>query len=207
MRHLPMPPKLRGNIEYRCYQSGHMALCFARRLSGCTTTFRGLHRSDREPAAAWHWRGRGRETWGDRVRVRAMKFLAKIRSARHKLSSCRSCSPAIRTATFPDHSCLSRPTARAICSLLGDLDCPAPFQLSPLRYGTPAGGSNGSSGDHDCETETAYDNLVADHSGRRSGFRVSELGGLSVAGLPASSSRPLVPATGRRNRRIDPPVT
>jgi carboxypeptidase C (cathepsin A) len=24
MRHLPIPPGLRGNIEYRCYQSGHM---------------------------------------------------------------------------------------------------------------------------------------------------------------------------------------
>jgi carboxypeptidase C (cathepsin A) len=24
MRHLPIPRDLRGNIEYRCYQSGHM---------------------------------------------------------------------------------------------------------------------------------------------------------------------------------------
>jgi carboxypeptidase C (cathepsin A) len=24
MRHLPIPPELRGNIEYRCYRSGHM---------------------------------------------------------------------------------------------------------------------------------------------------------------------------------------
>jgi carboxypeptidase C (cathepsin A) len=24
MRHLPLPPELRANIEYRCYQSGHM---------------------------------------------------------------------------------------------------------------------------------------------------------------------------------------
>jgi carboxypeptidase C (cathepsin A) len=33
MRHLPLPPELRNNIEYRCYQSGHMVYVTAEGLA------------------------------------------------------------------------------------------------------------------------------------------------------------------------------
>lgn len=33
MRHLPIPPELQVNIEYRCYQSGHMVYLTADALA------------------------------------------------------------------------------------------------------------------------------------------------------------------------------
>ncbi len=39
-------------------------------------------------------------------------------------------------------------------------------------------------GNHDCETEIAYDNLAGDYPDGDVGFRVVDLGGYRVAGLP-----------------------
>jgi hypothetical protein len=79
-------------------------------------------------------------------------------------------------------ACLARPAGDLI--LAGDLDCPTPVSniFAPIRH---AGWRiQWILGNHDCETETAYDNLVGDHSAGDLGWRVTDIGGLRVAGLP-----------------------
>ena len=68
--------------------------------------------------------------------------------------------------------------------LLGDCDCPAPLPelLAPaLEAGWDV---RWIMGNHDAETETAYDNLTIAHSGGDLALRVTEIGGLRIAGLP-----------------------
>jgi len=109
----------------------------------------------------------------------------------------RNFSPIIRAclARFPD-----------TLIVLGDLDCQRPVtkELSPIM----AAGWNVRwiLGNHDCETETAYDNLVADHPEGDLGFRVTHLDGIRVAGLPGVF-KPSVwyPRPEDGTDRIDPP--
>ncbi len=68
--------------------------------------------------------------------------------------------------------------------LLGDLDCQRPFTetFAPLlRQGWR---THWILGNHDCETEAAYDNLVGDHPRGDLGFRLTDIDGVRVAGLP-----------------------
>jgi predicted phosphodiesterase len=101
-------------------------------------------------------------------------------------------------------ACLARPAGHLI--LLGDLDCPAPL-TAILAAPIAAGWSiHWILGNHDCETETAYDNLVTDHPAGDLGFRVVELNGSRFAGLPGVF-KPAVwyPRSDDGTDRIDPP--
>lgn len=77
-------------------------------------------------------------------------------------------------------ACLARPPGTLI--LLGDCDCPAP--LSQVMAPVMARGWDVRwiLGNHDTETEAAYDNLTG-HPGDL-GLRVTQVGGRRVAGLP-----------------------
>lgn len=79
-------------------------------------------------------------------------------------------------------ACLARPASDLI--LLGDQDCTRPL----TEHFAPAIDAGWRihwiMGNHDCETETAYDNLVTAHPEGDLGFRVTEIGGIRVAGLP-----------------------
>ena len=79
-------------------------------------------------------------------------------------------------------ACLARPPGTLI--LLGDLDCPRPL---PREFAQAMGEGwdvRWILGNHDCETEAAYDNLVTSHPAGDLGLRVTELDGMRVAGLP-----------------------
>jgi hypothetical protein len=101
-------------------------------------------------------------------------------------------------------ACRARPAGTLI--LLGDLDCRRPLTetFSPVL-------SEGwlvrwILGNHDCETETAYNNLVGDHPAGNLGFRVADIDGVRVAGLPGVF-KPSVwyPRSDDGSGRIDPP--
>jgi predicted phosphodiesterase len=101
-------------------------------------------------------------------------------------------------------ACLARPPGTLV--LLGDLDCPRPVTeiFAPV---TDAGWRvRWILGNHDCETEMAYDNLVGDDPGGDLGFRVTELNGVRIAGLPGVF-KPSVwsPRPDDASGRIDPP--
>jgi predicted phosphodiesterase len=101
-------------------------------------------------------------------------------------------------------ACLSREPGTLI--LVGDLDCPVP--LTEQFSGVFAAGwrIGWILGNHDCETETAYDNLVTNHPEGDLGFRVTEIGGMRIAGLPGVF-KPSVwhPRADDGADRIDPP--
>ena len=61
-------------------------------------------------------------------------------------------------------------------------------------------------GNHDCETETAFDNLVGNYPEGDLGFRVTDLDGVRVAGLPGVF-KPSVwyPRREDGSEQIDPP--
>jgi len=77
-------------------------------------------------------------------------------------------------------ACLARDPGTLI--LLGDLDCQRPLDQEFAAVMTAGWHVHWILGNHDCETETAYDNLVG-HAGDL-GFRVTGLDGVRVAGLP-----------------------
>src|SRR4051794_26390808 len=68
--------------------------------------------------------------------------------------------------------------------LLGDLDCPLPLTTAFAAAIRSGWSINWILGNHDCETEMAYDNLVGDCPSGDLGFRVTELDGIRIAGLP-----------------------
>ena len=79
-------------------------------------------------------------------------------------------------------ACLERPPGTLI--LLGDCDCPAPLP-SIMAPAIEAGWDvRWILGNHDTETEAAFDNLVTAHPAGDLGLRVTEIGGLRIAGLP-----------------------
>jgi Calcineurin-like phosphoesterase len=101
-------------------------------------------------------------------------------------------------------ACLGRPPGHLV--LLGDLDCPMPVTQSfaaPIAAGWRL---HWILGNHDCETESAYDNLVTDQPDGDLGFRTVDLGGVRVAGLPGVF-KPSVwyPRSDDGTNRIDPP--
>ncbi len=79
-------------------------------------------------------------------------------------------------------ACLDMPAGVLI--LVGDCDCPAP--LPALLAPAIAAGWDVRwiLGNHDTETEAAFDNLVGAHPAGDLGLRVSEIAGLRIAGLP-----------------------
>ncbi len=79
-------------------------------------------------------------------------------------------------------ACLARPAGTLI--VVGDCDCPAPLPeiMAPV---TQAGWQvRWILGNHDTETERAYDNLVGAHPEGDLGLRVTQIAGVRVAGLP-----------------------
>ena len=52
MRHLPVPPTLRSNIEYHYYESGHMVYVHPPTLVRAARQCRGLHPADEWGAVA-----------------------------------------------------------------------------------------------------------------------------------------------------------
>jgi predicted phosphodiesterase len=101
-------------------------------------------------------------------------------------------------------ACLARAPGTLV--LLGDLDCPIPV-TKQFAAATEAGWLiKWILGNHDCETETAYDNLVTDHPEGDLGFRITELNGIRVAGLPGVFKRSVwYPRPDDGSDRIDPP--
>jgi predicted phosphodiesterase len=78
-------------------------------------------------------------------------------------------------------ACLAVPPATLI--LLGDLDCQRPLRQEFASVLAAGWRVSWILGNHDCETEAAYDNLVGDQDGDL-GFRVIEIDGCRIAGLP-----------------------
>ena len=79
-------------------------------------------------------------------------------------------------------ACLARPAGTLI--VVGDCDCPVPLPeiIAPV---TSAGWQvRWILGNHDTETERAYDNLVGAQPDGDLGLRVTEIAELRVAGLP-----------------------
>ena len=79
-------------------------------------------------------------------------------------------------------ACLARPSS--ILVLLGDQDCVRPLTEELAAVIAKGWRVHWILGNHDCETETAYDNLVGSHAEGDLGFCVTDLNGLRVAGLP-----------------------
>jgi predicted phosphodiesterase len=100
--------------------------------------------------------------------------------------------------------CLAR--RPGILILLGDLDCQETVTKEFSTVFAAGWKVHWILGNHDCETETAYDNLVADHPEGDLGFRVTELDHMRVAGLPGVF-KPSVwyPRPDDGSDQIDPP--
>ena len=101
-------------------------------------------------------------------------------------------------------ACLAR--APGVLIIVGDLDCHRPLTeifAAPISAGWRV---HWILGNHDCETETAYDNLTGDGAPGDLGFRVTELGGVRVAGL-SGVFKPSIwsPRPEDGGDRIDPP--
>src|SRR5580692_8230160 len=79
-------------------------------------------------------------------------------------------------------ACLARPPGHLI--LLGDQDCARPVSREFASVIAAGWRVHWILGNHDCETEAAYDNLVGDDPAGDLGFRVTEIDGIRVAGLP-----------------------
>jgi calcineurin-like phosphoesterase family protein len=101
-------------------------------------------------------------------------------------------------------ACLARPTGTLI--LLGDLDCPLPMTEQFASVIAAGWRIHWILGNHDCETETAYDNLVTNHLEGDIGFRIIKLDGMRIAGLPGVF-KPSVwcPRSDDGSNRVDPP--
>jgi calcineurin-like phosphoesterase family protein len=101
-------------------------------------------------------------------------------------------------------ACLTHPPGHLV--LLGDLDCPRP--ITEIFAGPFAAGwrVHWILGNHDCETEAAYDNLVMNQPDGDLGFRVIDLDGVRVAGLPGVF-KPSVwyPRSDDGTNRVEPP--
>ncbi len=79
-------------------------------------------------------------------------------------------------------ACLA--TAPGTLILLGDCDCPAPLPTIMAPAIEAGWDVRWILGNHDTETETAYDNLTGAAPEGNLGLRVTELLGLRIAGLP-----------------------
>lgn len=72
----------------------------------------------------------------------------------------------------------------AVLIVVGDLDCQRPLRQELASVMAAGWRVRWILGNHDCETEAAYDNLVGDDPDGDLGFRVAEVDGCRVAGLP-----------------------
>jgi len=101
-------------------------------------------------------------------------------------------------------ACLARAPGNLI--VVGDLDCPRPLDREFASIIAAGWHVHWILGNHDCETETAYDNLVTNAPEGDLGFRVVDLDGIRVAGLPGVF-KPSVwyPRPEDGAHRIDPP--
>lgn len=101
-------------------------------------------------------------------------------------------------------ACLALPPSTLV--LLGDLDCQHPLTETFASVIAAGWHVRWILGNHDCGTETAYDNLVGDNPEGDLGFRVTELDGVRVAGLPGVF-KPSVwyPRSDDGSQSIDPP--
>lgn len=101
-------------------------------------------------------------------------------------------------------ACLAQTPGTLI--LLGDLDCSRPLNETFAAVLAAGWQVRWILGNHDCETETAYDNLVTDHPGGDLGFRVTDIDGVRIAGLPGVF-KPSVwyPRSDDESQPIDPP--
>lgn len=79
-------------------------------------------------------------------------------------------------------ACLTR--SPGILILLGDQDCRRPLTETLAPVLTAGWRVHWILGNHDCETESTYDNLVTDHPTGDIGFRAIDLNGVRAAGLP-----------------------
>jgi calcineurin-like phosphoesterase family protein len=101
-------------------------------------------------------------------------------------------------------ACLGRPPGALV--MVGDLDCQRPVRKAFADVIAAGWRLHWILGNHDCETEAAYDNLVTGHPEGDVGFRVIEMDGIRVAGLPGVF-KPSVwyPRPDDGSGRIDPP--
>jgi calcineurin-like phosphoesterase family protein len=101
-------------------------------------------------------------------------------------------------------ACRAHPSATLV--VLGDLDCQRPLHQEFASVMAAGWRVSWILGNHDCETEAAYDNLVCDHPDGDLGFRVVEVEGYRVAGLPGVF-KPSVwyPRPDDGAQQIDPP--
>jgi Calcineurin-like phosphoesterase len=79
-------------------------------------------------------------------------------------------------------ACLARPAGSLV--IVGDLDSPVPVTAAFAPILTVGWRLRWILGNHDCETEDAYDNLVGDHPEGDLGWRVATVHGVRIAGLP-----------------------
>ena len=79
-------------------------------------------------------------------------------------------------------ACLDRAPSTLI--VVGDLDCQLPLRETFAAVIAKGWQVRWILGNHDCETDTSYDNLVTDHPEGDLGFRVTDINGIRVAGLP-----------------------
>ena len=101
-------------------------------------------------------------------------------------------------------ACLARPPGDLV--LAGDLDCQRPLHREMAAVLEKGWRLHWILGNHDCETEAAYDNLAAACPEGDLGLRVRTLGGVRVAGLPGVF-KPSVwyPRPDGDTDRIEPP--
>jgi predicted phosphodiesterase len=101
-------------------------------------------------------------------------------------------------------ACLAHPPGTLV--LLGDLDCQRPVAEIFAAITAVGWRVRWILGNHDCETETAYDNLAGDFPEGDFGFRVADLDGIRVAGLPGVFKPSIwYPRRDGGADRIDPP--
>ena len=77
-----------------------------------------------------------------------------------------------------------RDTPPGVLILLGDCDCPAPLPTIMAPAIAAGWDVRWILGNHDTETETAYDNLAGAAPDGDLGLRVTDIHGLRIAGLP-----------------------
>jgi predicted phosphodiesterase len=101
-------------------------------------------------------------------------------------------------------ACLALPPGTLI--IVGDCDCPAPLP-EIMAPATDAGWRvRWILGNHDTETERAYDNLVRAYPDGDIGLRVTEIAGLRIAGLPGVfKPRIWDPRPDASSGRVEPP--
>jgi len=101
-------------------------------------------------------------------------------------------------------ACLALPPGTLI--LVGDQDCQRPLTIECAPVIAAGWRVRWILGNHDCDTEATYDNLVTNDPERDLGFRVTDLDGVRIAGLPGVF-KPSVwhPRPDDTTERIEPP--